>query len=233
MSIPFFYEPTIQESNQPFVLSDSTSKHCVQVLRMREGAAIHLTDGKGKLFIAKIISADKQKSVALIEKTIFTVAPTKKLSIGISLLKNADRLEWMFEKITEIGITNIIPLLCKRTEQQRFRTERMQQILVSAMLQSQQCWLPQLQEPTDVKKLIEQANQQQKIIAHCEEDKKNEIADLPKSNDSLILIGPEGDFTPEEIALALKAEFIPITLGKTRLRTETAGLVAITLLANR
>ena len=233
MSIPFFYEPTIQESNQPFVLSDSTSKHCVQVLRMREGAALHLTDGKGKLFIAKIISADKQKSVALIEKTILTETPTKKLSIGISLLKNADRLEWMFEKITEIGITTIIPLLCKRTEQQRFRTERMQQILVSAMLQSQQCWLPELQEPTEIKKIIEQANQQQKIIAHCEDDKKNEIADLPKSNDALILIGPEGDFTPEEIGLALKAEFIPVTLGKTRLRTETAGLVAITLLANR
>lgn len=233
MSIPFFYEPTIQESNQPIVLSDSTSKHCVQVLRMREGAAIHLTDGKGTLFIAKIISADKLKSVALIEKTIFTEAPTKKISIGISLLKNADRLEWMFEKITEIGITSIIPILCKRTEQQRFRTERMQQILVSAMLQSQQCWLPELQEPTQVKKLIEQANQQQKIIAHCEEDKKNEIADLPKSNDSLILIGPEGDFTPEEIGLALKSDFIPVTLGKTRLRTETAGLVAITLLANR
>lgn len=233
MSIPFFYEPTIQESKQPFVLSDSTSKHCVQVLRMREGAAIHLTDGRGNLFFAKIISADKQKSVAQIEKIIFTEAPAKKISIGISLLKNADRLEWMFEKITEIGITTIIPLVCKRTEQQRFRTERMQQILISAMLQSQQCWLPELQEPVEVNMLIERADQQQKIIAHCEANKKSEIADLPKSNDSLILIGPEGDFTPEEIELALKSEFIPVTLGKTRLRTETAGLVAITLLANR
>jgi len=151
MSIPFFYEPTIQDSKHPFVLSESTSKHCVQVLRMREGAAVNLTDGKGYLFMAKLISADKQKSVALIEKTIFTEAPTKKISIGISLLKNPDRLEWMFEKITEIGISSITPLICKRTEQQRFRTERMQQILVSAMLQSQQCWLPTLQEPTEIK----------------------------------------------------------------------------------
>ena len=115
MSIPFFYEPTIQESNHPFVLSDSTSKHCVQVLRMRAGDQIHLTDGRGRLFFAKIISADKQKSIVQIDQTSFTEAPLKKLSIGISLLKNADRLEWMFEKITEIGITEIYPLVCKRT----------------------------------------------------------------------------------------------------------------------
>ena len=104
MSIPFFYEPTIQESNQPFVLSESTSKHCVQVLRMKENAPIHLTDGKGKLFKAKIISADKHKSVALIEQSSYSEPNPNKISIGISLLKNADRLEWMFEKITEIGI---------------------------------------------------------------------------------------------------------------------------------
>lgn len=233
MSVPFFYEPTILESNQPIVLSESTSKHCVQVLRMREGSLIHLNDGKGKLFVAKIISADKQKSVALIEKTSFTEIHPNKISIGISLLKNADRLEWMFEKITEIGVTEIFPLICKRTEQQRFRTERMQQILVSAMLQSQQCWLPILHEPIPFNKFIAQSTNQQKIIAHCEDDKKVSLTDLPRSNDSLILIGPEGDFTREEISLSLQAQFIPVSLGNTRLRTETAGLVSITLLANR
>jgi 16S rRNA (uracil1498-N3)-methyltransferase len=200
---------------------------------MREGAEIHLTDGKGKLFVAKIISADKQKSVALIEQTRFTEANTNKISIGISLLKNADRLEWMFEKITEIGVTEIFPLICKRTEQQRFRTERIQQILVSAMLQSQQCWLPILHEPIIINKFIGQSNNHQKIIAHCEDDKKLLLTDLPKSIDSLILIGPEGDFTNDEISLALQAQFIPVSLGNTRLRSETAGLVSITLLANR
>jgi 16S rRNA (uracil1498-N3)-methyltransferase len=233
MSVPFFYEPTIQESNQPFVLSESTSKHCVQVLRMREAALIHLTDGKGKLFEAKIISADKHKSVALIEKTSFKEANPIKISIGISLLKNADRLEWMFEKITEIGISEIFPVICKRTEQQRFRTERMQQILVSAMLQSQQTWLPILHEPIQVIKMIDQCTHTQKIIAHCEEGQKRLLTDLPKMADSFILIGPEGDFTSEEISHALKAQFIPVSLGQTRLRTETAGLVSITLLANR
>ena len=202
MSVPFFYEPTIIDTNQPIVLSDNTSKHCVQVLRMREGALIHLTDGKGKLFKAKIISADKHKSVALIENTVFTDTNPNRISIGISLLKNADRLEWMFEKITEIGVTEIFPLICKRTEQQRFRTERMLQILVSAML-------------------------------HSQLDQKLLLKDLPKSSDALILIGPEGDFTIDEISLALQSQFIPVSLGETRLRTETAGLVSITLLVNR
>ncbi|MEI6086284.1 MAG: RsmE family RNA methyltransferase [Bacteroidota bacterium] len=232
MSIPFFYEPSIQESNQPYVLSESTSKHCVQVLRMKENAPIHLTDGKGNLFKAKIISADKHKSVAIIEHTIYTEANPNKISIGISLLKNADRLEWMFEKITEIGVTEIFPLICKRTEQQRFKTDRMQQILVSAMLQSQQCWLPMLHEPIAINKFILQSNNHQKIIAHCEDANKMVITDLPKSTDSLILIGPEGDFTNEEISLAMQSHFVPVSLGNTRLRTETAGLVAITILAN-
>lgn len=233
MSVPFFYEPTIAVTNHPFVLSESTSKHCVQVLRMREGEFINLTDGLGNLFSAKIISADKQKSVALIEKTSFTEAPANKISIGISLLKNADRLEWLFEKVTEIGIAEIFPTICKRTEQQRFKTERMQQILVSAMLQSQQCWLPILHTPIEIKKLISQANHPQKIIAHCEPDQKKALKDLAPSNDCLILIGPEGDFSPDEIAEALNHQFIPVSLGNTRLRTETAGLVSITVLAYR
>jgi 16S rRNA (uracil1498-N3)-methyltransferase len=233
MSVPFFYEPTIQITNLPFVLSESTSKHCVQVLRMREGDFINLTDGTGSLFSAKIISADKQKSVAVIEKTSYTEAPINKISIGISLLKNADRLEWLFEKITEIGVAEIFPLICKRTEQPRFKTERMQQILVSAMLQSQQCWLPILHPPIEIKKLIEQAKNQQKIIAHCEPDKKSPLKELPMSEDSIILIGPEGDFTPEEIAVALEHQFLPVSLGNTRLRTETAGIASITLLAYR
>jgi 16S rRNA (uracil1498-N3)-methyltransferase len=109
----------------------------------------------------------------------------------------------------------------------------MQQILVSAMLQSQQCWLPILHQPIAVSKFITQSNHHQKIIAHCEQDQKIKLTELPRSSDSLILIGPEGDFTNEEISLALQSQFVPVSLGITRLRTETAGLVSITLLANR
>ncbi len=232
MSVPFFYEPTIQETQQPIILSDATSKHCTQVLRMRAGETLHLTDGKGKLFYSKIISADKQKTVAIIEQIIETLAPEIKRSIGISLLKNADRFEWMLEKITEIGVAEIYPLICKRTEQLRFRQERMEQIVIAAMLQSQQTWLPILHQTIDIKKLIEKAKNHQKLIAHCEEDNKNLLNKLTASDDSLILIGPEGDFTLEEISIALNHHFIPVSLGVNRLRSETAGVVSITILAN-
>jgi len=233
MSVPFFYEPKLVDANLPFVLSEATSKHCVQVLRMKVGESLNLTDGKGNLYIASLLSADKQKSVALIEKTSFTPQSNNCNSIGISVLKNADRFEWMLEKITEIGIKDIYPLICKRTEHQRFRYDSMQQILVAAILQSEQVWLPVLHEPIDVIKLIQTATHPQKLIAHCEEDSKNTINNLLTSSNSLILIGPEGDFTPEEISIAKSKAFLPVSLGNTRLRTETAGVVAITLLANR
>jgi 16S rRNA (uracil1498-N3)-methyltransferase len=233
MSVPFFYEPKLVDANLPFVLSETTSKHCVQVLRMKIGQPLNLTDGKGNLFNASLLSADKQKSVALIEKISFTTQPNNCNSIGISLLKNADRFEWMLEKITEIGIIEIYPLICKRTEHQRFRYDRMQQILIAAMLQSEQVWLPVLHEPIDVVQLMNIATHTQKLIAHCEDDSKNTINNLLTSSNSLILIGPEGDFTPEEISLAKSKAFLPVSLGNTRLRTETAGVVAITLLANR
>ncbi len=231
--MPFFYEPKLINANLPFVLSETTSKHCVQVLRMKVGQPLNLTDGKGNLFNASLISADKQKSVALIDKTSFTPLSNSCNSIGISVLKNADRFEWMLEKITEIGIIEIYPLICKRTEQQRFRYDRMQQILIAAMLQSEQVWLPVLHEPIDVIKLIQTATHPQKLIAHCEDDAKNTINTLQSAINTLILIGPEGDFTPNEISLAMNNKFLPVSLGNTRLRTETAGVVAITLLANR
>ncbi|MEO7529875.1 MAG: RsmE family RNA methyltransferase, partial [Sediminibacterium sp.] len=154
-------------------------------------------------------------------------------SIAISLLKNASRLEWFLEKATEIGATEIQPLLCERTEHSRFRFERMNGILIAAMLQSQQAWLPILHEPGDFADIIAKSFYQQKIIAHCEEDTKQLIKHLPASNETQILIGPEGDFSPAEIRLALENKYLPISLGETRLRTETAGIVAVTLLVNR
>jgi len=148
-------------------------------------------------------------------------------------LKNSNRFEWFLEKATEIGINEIIPLICERTEKQKFRYDRMKGICTSAMLQSQQVWLPILHEPRPFNHLtIEQFKQSQKFIAHCIEEKKRNLSDLV--NDSLpsqiILIGPEGDFTPDEIQLALQNHFIAVSLGETRLRAETAGVVAATIL---
>jgi len=155
-----------------------------------------------------------------------------KIAIAISPVKNNTRFEWFLEKATEIGVTEIIPLICNRTEKTVFKFDRMKSILVSAMLQSQQCWLPVLHEPTKFNSLITSSTQQQKFIAHCIDDAKRSLADL--NNESLsskiILIGPEGDFTADEIDLALQNQFSAVSLGATRLRTETAGIVAATLL---
>ena len=233
MSLPFFYEPKIAETSSHFTLGEETSKHCIQVLRMKAGALLQLTDGKGNLYKAGIIGEDKKQTVVLIEQKIIVPGPAKKISIAISLLKNASRFEWFLEKATEIGVSDIQPLICTRTEHSRFRQERMSGILVAAMLQSQQAWLPVLHEPLQFKNCIQSSVYQQKLIAHCEEDKKQFIKSLPVLNNIQILIGPEGDFTTEEIKLALDNHYLPVSLGETRLRSETAGVVAASLLANR
>lgn len=232
MSVPFFYEPNIKAGLSTFELSEASSRHCIQVLRMRTCAALNLTNGLGGKFEARILSEDRKAAVVQIVAETFVPPAAQSRSIGIALLKNSDRFEWMLEKITEIGVSQIFPLTSKRSEQHRFRFDRYNQILIAAMLQSQQCWLPQLAEPQLVEKLIEQSNHGLKLIAHCEDDQKNPIHLLSPAANSLVLIGPEGDFTKEEIELALENNFIPVSLGNTRLRTETAGVVAITLLAN-
>jgi 16S rRNA (uracil1498-N3)-methyltransferase len=162
----------------------------------------------------------------------FRPRPQRKTCVAISLLKNGNRFEWFLEKATELGIQQIVPLLCERTNRQHFRFERMQSLLVSAMLQSQQSWLPEFQEPVRFNRFVQEFEAGQKFIAHCidEENKKHLRQLLEPSLDSVVLIGPEGDFTKEEIDLALQHQFAPVSLGDTRLRTETAGIVAATYL---
>lgn len=239
MALPFFYTDEIKTNATQFVLNEETSKHVVQVLRMQDGGQLLLTDGKGNLFNAEIIDENRKKCTVKI-LSVSTDPPTKKKNtIAISLVKNSTRFEWFLEKATEIGVNEIVPLLCSRTEKQHFRRERMKSILISAMLQSQQSWLPELHEPIKyneyLKHVKEDTTTLQKFIAHCEEE--NSKLHLTKSistnsTERLILIGPEGDFTPEEIAEALRKNFLAVAFGDTRLRTETAGVVAATLLCN-
>lgn len=235
MALPFFYISQYDVAQKEIVLDEDTSRHVVQVLRMNTGEKLNLTDGKGFLLTAVIKDNHKKHCAVEIEQSEFVNAPGKRISIAISLLKNANRFEWFLEKAAELGVTEIIPLVCTRTEKEKFRHDRLQQILVSAMLQSQQVWLPVLHEPVAYELLFRQEELrgvQHKYIAHCEEGQKQELADvLPDAADNrIILIGPEGDFTPEEINLALAAHFKPVSLGETRLRAETAGVVAATLL---
>ena len=232
MSVPYFYEPLIATGMTQFTLSETSSKHCVQVLRMDVGEQIDITNGQGGLFHATIQVAHKKNTVVTITASKQTDRPKQKLQLGISLLKNAVRLEWLFEKATEIGVTSITPLVCERTIHERFKTERMQQIIQSAMIQSQQTWLPVLSEPMPLLQFITNGIAAQKLIAHCEPLHKTSIQSIEPSDDLLLLIGPEGDFAPSEIEAAIAKDFMPIDLGPTRLRTETAGIFALSCLKN-
>lgn len=199
---------------------------------MQPGEQLQLTNGEGALLTARIIDAHKKHCRVQVESTEITPQTTRKLTLAVALLKNTARTEWLLEKATEMGVHRIVPLLTHRTVREKFRMDRMKGILVSAMLQSQQSWLPEISEPVLFDKLFDQPFIQpipNRFVAHCLPEGKSEwlgkpLADL---NEVLILIGPEGDFTPEEIDAAIKAGCEPVALGNNRLRTETAAMVAV------
>lgn len=234
MSAPFFYIecPVVQSGS--IHLDQEASHHAVNVLRMKKGAPLIVTDGKGNLFEAKLEDDHKKKAVAEITTQSFIPKPTPETSIAISLLKNASRFEWFLEKATELGIQIIQPLICDRTERVHFRMDRMNGVLVSAMLQSQQAWLPQLKEPVSLNSMQWEEMSDCKIyVAHCENEEKNSLSHLCKSHhaqNKWVLIGPEGDFTSEEIRFSMAKGAIPVSLGENRLRTETAGVTAAVLM---
>jgi 16S rRNA (uracil1498-N3)-methyltransferase len=231
MALPFFYINEYDASQKQIVLNEETSKHVVQVLRMKAGEQLNLTDGKGSLLTCEIMDDHKKHCTVEVKETKFKEQGTRKISVAISLLKNSNRFEWFLEKATEIGVTEIIPLICERTEKEKFRYDRMQGICISAMLQSQQTWLPLLHEPALFTNLNQwKSGNGSNFIAYCIDGDKAPLINQPFSQSTLICIGPEGDFTKEETEIALKGDFIPVSLGETRLRTETAGVVAVTLL---
>ncbi len=234
MQLPFFYKEFIVPENGMVLLDEDNSRHVVGVLRMEAGEGLHLTDGKGLLLTAVIAEAHKKKCRLTITGTEQVTAPARATAIGISLVKNPVRLEWFLEKATEIGITEIFPLLCARTEKQHFRADRMKNVLISALLQSRQAWLPILHAPVKFDAVTDVQGYQQKFIAHCIAEEKQSLAAglINAAAGQLVLIGPEGDFTPAEIAQAVQKGFLPVALGPTRLRTETAGIVAAVLLQN-
>lgn len=238
MALPFFYSESFDATQQLITLNEETSKHVVQVLRMQAGEHLNLTDGKGNLLTAQITDAHKKHCVVKIQTTNFTPQAPRKTTIAVSLVKNASRFEWFLEKATEIGITEIIPLLCDRTERQHFRYDRMKGILVSAMLQSQQTWMPVLHEPMkfeEALRLTPPSDEVSKLIAHCDETERTPFSNFQINQfaNCIILIGPEGDFTTAEIDTAIAEGYKPVMLGETRLRTETAAVVAATLIKIR
>ena len=229
---PFFYQNQLPESPGTLILAEAASKHCIQVLRMKKSETLILTDGKGTKISAEITAPERKRCVVRVLEIEKEKQQANKLSVGIAFTKNKSRNEWFLEKATELGVAFIYPLLTERSEKERFNLSRYHQILVAAMLQSQQCFLPFLGEPRKLNSFLkEQKNAAgQQFIAHClKDDKAPLLSQLQKGNDCLVLIGPEGDFSPGEIEDCLTSGFIPVTLGSRRLRTETAGLYVCTV----
>ena len=224
-----FYNPDI-DSNTPQITFDKIeSRHIVRVLRKNEDDILKITNGKGFLFDAKITIASDKKCVA----EIISVEEKQKpwnyyLHVAIAPTKNNDRIEWFLEKATEIGIDEITPIICNNSERRVVKLERFEKIIQAAMKQSLKFTLPQLNAPIKFNDFINQNFDGNICIAHCEENKKKLLSEVVNpSEKTTILIGPEGDFSSQEIEKALAKSHIPISLGESRLRTETAGLVAV------
>lgn len=222
-----FYNPDISVNDDTFTFDREESRHIVKVLRKKTGDVIQLTNGKGSLFTAEISFAADKKCVVTITGESTTKPLPYYLHLAVAPTKMNDRYEWFLEKATEIGISEITPLICDHSERTVFKAGRFEKILQSAMKQSLQYYLPKLNEPTAFKDFISTKHDGVLYIAHCEEtDKKLLKKEIQPQQKITILIGPEGDFSINEIELALQQNYIPVSLGNTRLRTETAAIVA-------
>ncbi len=227
-----FYAPNF--TTPRYTLSEEESKHCVRVLRLSEGSPIHITDGRGNLFHCQVTQANpKRCEVEVVELFAEYNRLPYRLTMGVAPTKNTDRYEWFLEKATEIGVSEIYPLLTKHSERKVLKHEREERVITAAVKQSLKAYHPKLHPLTSIKELLAAPFDGDKFIAHCEPcDEKRPLPELLLAGrDVLILIGPEGDFSKEEIALARENGFREISLGSQRLRTETAAVVATTMVA--
>ena len=223
-----FYTPDI--TNSPvYTLNEEESKHCIRVLRLQLADKVNLIDGRGGLYEAEIIDANpKRVTLKLLNFTPEYGKRNHYLHIAIAPTKNIERLEWFLEKATEIGVDEVSLIICRRSERKEAKAERLNKIITAAIKQSLKAYHPVLNEAVSFQKFISQPTSAQKFIAHCEPGAKVFLKDSVTSlGNYLVLIGPEGDFAPEEIEQALQNGFEPLSLGESRLRTETAALQAV------
>jgi 16S rRNA (uracil1498-N3)-methyltransferase len=220
-----FYEPNFDSSATSISINAMESRHISKVLRKTIGEEIYVTNGLGICAEGILISNHPKKCKVEVKTIIEEKKPNFRLHIAIAPTKANDRFEWFLEKATEIGIDEITPLLCDHSERRRIKAERYEKVLQAAMKQSLKYTLPILNPMVSFSDLMEMDVKSKKMIAHCEDEKKEKLSEAA-NRDNLILIGPEGDFSTDEIKKALKYQFIPISLSEARLRTETAGIVA-------
>jgi 16S rRNA (uracil1498-N3)-methyltransferase len=225
--VQLFYNPNITKIDTAFVFDKDESRHIVKVLRKQIGDKLVITNGKGYLFYTEVTVSDIKRCEVKVLSHEFKERRPFRLHIAIAPTKMNDRYEWFLEKATEIGIEEITPIFCDHSERKVIKPERMEKILQSAMKQSLHCYHPKLNPSVSFDDFITSNFKGHRFIAHCEESHKIALKTaLKKKSDCLILIGPEGDFSVKEIETAKEHQFIPVTLGNTRLRTETAGIVA-------
>lgn len=230
-----FYHPDLSPElaaggSYPVTLSDAESLHATKALRIRNGDAIVLTDGKGYFYNGIIEHADSRATLVMVDSASKDERPySPSLTLAIAPTKNPDRIEWLVEKITELGVANIILIRCEHSEKDRLNLDRLNRLLVAAMKQSNRSMLPALQGNIAFTELMNEPLPEQRFIAWCETGNEEHIKNLLKpGKDTVILIGPEGDFSSEEVNFAMRNGFTPVSLGNFRLRTETAGLMAVT-----
>ncbi|THD66748.1 16S rRNA (uracil(1498)-N(3))-methyltransferase [Robertkochia marina] len=227
-----FYAPSLTPDTTVFAFDKDESRHISKVLRKREGDEIHITDGKGYLYYGHLTLVTPKACEVQIERSEEKIPRRYSIHMAVAPTKSNDRYEWFLEKATEIGVDEITPIICDHSERKVVKTDRMEKILQSAMKQSLSCFLPKLNPPVSLKEFIVQEHNAHKFIAHCYEKERFDLKrrvqpDFPV----LMLIGPEGDFSEEEVSLALDHGFLPVILGDNRLRTETAAIVACNTVA--
>ncbi|MBT8323605.1 MAG: 16S rRNA (uracil(1498)-N(3))-methyltransferase [Eudoraea sp.] len=227
-----FYSANLDQSVSQFVFPEEESRHIVKVLRKQEGDKLQITNGKGYLFTAEILAADPKSCKAAIVKTTKKHQKMYRLHMVVAPTKNMDRFEWFLEKVTEIGVHEITPIICEHSERKVLKLNRLKKIMQSAMKQSLRTYLPKLNEPLTYDEFIKREHEGLLFIAHCQEEEKMELVRrVAPDKDITILIGPEGDFSEKEIDLAYENGFYPVSLGDARLRTETAAIVACSTVA--
>lgn len=225
-----FYAPDIEENP---ILPESDSQHAVRVLRMQMGGELEITDGKGHIFKCRLLDAHPKRAMVEILTRIDAPLPwQQRIVIGVAPTKHLDRMEWLVEKLVEVGVNDIVPLKCRFSERKEIKTERLEKIAVSAMKQSLKAVMPNIHEMAPFDKAIADFKSQQNFIAYCAEDiPKVQLAKAYRPGvDTTILIGPEGDFSSQEVSEAFSSGYQPVTLGDNRLRTETAALYSCTAL---
>jgi 16S rRNA (uracil1498-N3)-methyltransferase len=227
MSLPLFFHDGLLNASSEIQLDEETARHVVQVLRMQPGEQLQLTNGKGVSAMTTIVKAEKKKLFVAVNNIEQYPGRANKLHLCVAFTKNTSRNEWLLEKATELGVSSIVPIIATRTDRERIRYDRWRNILVAALIQSQQYHLPELLEALPLKDILQRFNGvEQKLVGHCiSTESRSPIAiALQKDKETIVLIGPEGDFTLEEVHACTENGYTGISLVDQRLRTETAAM---------